>query len=116
MVGKKVGVVGFSSMNGMNGKKRTFSELRHIILIALLSGQQTTNQVSIRTGINWRTVEAHLTFLIGKGYVTEVLKSEYVRIFKLTEKGILHANSLLQQQKTTTDVRMKEKAEEVIQL
>ena len=88
-------------MNGMNGKKRTFSELRHIILIALLSGQQTTNQISIKTGINWRTVEAHLTFLIGKGFVTEVLKSEYVRIFRLTDAGQQHAYSLqpLQQQK-----------------
>lgn len=94
----------------MNGKKRTFRELRHTILIALLSGQQTTNQISIRTGINWRTVEAHLTFLIGKGLVTEVLKSEYVRIFKLTDVGQQHAN-LLQQQKSAA-AELKEEMEE----
>ncbi|MBI2580913.1 hypothetical protein HYV85_03830 [Candidatus Woesearchaeota archaeon] len=88
-------------MNGMNGKKRTFSELRHTILIALLPGQQTTNQVSIITEINWRTVEAHLTFLIGKGLVTEVLKSEYVRIFRLTDAGQQHANGLVQQRQET---------------
>ena len=49
----------------MSGKKRTFGELRHLILANLLTGQQTTNQISIKTGINWRTVELHLTFLIG---------------------------------------------------
>ncbi len=110
-------------MNGMNGKKRTFSELRHIILIALLSGQQTTNQVSIRTGINWRTVEAHLTFLIGKGLVTEVLKSEYVRIFKLTKAGEKHASLLLQQKTAAAAAKrqeemkeQKEVKEEVIEL
>ena len=95
-------------MNSMNGKKRTFSELRHIILIALLSGQLTTNQISIKTGINWRTVEAHLTFLIGKRLVTEVLKSEYVRIFALTEEGKAAVNSLSQPQ--------QRKKEEVIEL
>lgn len=94
----------------MNGKKRTFSELRHTILIALLSGQQTTNQVSIKTSINWRTVEAHLTFLIGKGFVTEVLKSEYVRIFRLTDAGQQHSLSLLQQKSAAYE--LKEKMEE----
>jgi len=79
---------------GVNGKKRTFNELRSKILVALSSGQQTTNQVSVKAGINWRTVEAHLTFLIGKGLVAEVLKSEYVRIFKLTEQGGLEASSI----------------------
>ena len=100
----------------MNGKKRTFSELRHIILVMLLSGQQTTNQLSIKTGINWRTVEAHLTFLIGKGLVTEVLKSEYVRIFKLTDAGQQYA-SLLQQQKSAAaglKEEMKEEAKEKV--
>ncbi len=71
----------------MIAKKRTFSELRTLLLLGLLDGQQTTNQLSIKSGINWRTVEAHLTFLIGKGMVTEVLRSEYVRIFKLTPEG-----------------------------
>ena len=78
-------------------KKRTFSELRSLLLIALLGGQHTTNQLSIRSGINWRTVEAHLMFLIGKGLVTEVLKSDYVRIFKLTFHGEELARQSLQQ-------------------
>ena len=108
----------------MNGKKRTFSELRHIILMVLLSGQQTTNQLSIKTEINWRTVEAHLTFLIGKGLVTEVLKSEYVRIFKLTDAGQQHAQQRakqhathLQQQKSAAaglKEEMKEEAKEKV--
>ncbi len=80
----------------MNGHRRTFKELRQAILIALLSGQQTTNEISINAGINWRTAEAHLTFLASKGFVAEVLKSEYVRIFKLTPVGEEHARFLLQ--------------------
>lgn len=93
-----------------SGRKRTFSELRRIILTALISGQQTTNQLSLRSGINWRTVEAHLTFLIGKGFVSEVLKSEYVRIFKLTDAGIAHAQNLELQ------CNARSKKEEVIRI
>lgn len=111
--------MGFGVVAG--GRKRTFTELRHIIIAALLQGQQTTNQLSIKTEINWRTVEAHLTFLIGKGLVSEILKSEYVRIFILTEEGKLRANSLqLLQQKAaeagTESVEKKDKLKEVIQL
>ena len=80
----------------MNGARRTFKELRQAILIGLLSGQQTTNEISVNTGINWRTAEAHLTFLISKGFVAAVIKLKYVRIFKLTPIGEEHARFLLQ--------------------
>ncbi|MBI2176548.1 hypothetical protein HYU40_04370 [Candidatus Woesearchaeota archaeon] len=80
----------------MNGSRRTFRELRQAILIALLSGQQTTNEISIGTGINWRTAETHLTFLVNKGFVAEVVKLEYVRIFNLTPIGEEHARFLAQ--------------------
>lgn len=95
----------------MDGKKRTFRELRYIIQLALLPGQQTTNQISIRTGINWRTVESHLTFLVGKGLVSEVFKSEYVRIFKLTEAGEKRANNLFQQNNGTAEDFGKENSD-----
>lgn len=98
----------------MNGRKRTFSELRKLILMALLAGQQTTNQISLTTGINWRTVEAHLTFLVGKGLVNEVLKSEYVRIFELTEEGKRHAGALSALPISTEPEQAEQK--EVIQL
>lgn len=84
----------------MNGHRRTFTELRQAILIALLSGQQTTNEISIKTGINWRTAEAHLTFLASKGFVSEILRMEYVRIFRLTPIGEEHARFLLQTHRT----------------
>ena len=80
----------------MNGRRRTFSELRQAVLITLLSGQKTTNEISTGTGINWRTAEAHLAFLIAKGFVAEVLRLEYVRIFRLTPVGEEHARFLLQ--------------------
>ena len=106
-------VLGFFAMDG---KKRTFRELRFIILLTLLSGQQTTNQISIRTSINWRTVESHLTFLVGKGLVNEVFKSEYVRIFKLTDQGEKHAGSLMEREKKTGEEKIGKKEQEVMTL
>ena len=94
----------------MDGKKRTFREIRCIILLIMLLGQQTTNQISTRAGINWRTVESHLTFLAGKGLVSEVLKLKYVRIFKLTEPGEAYANSLKQQNNWVAEGLGNEKA------
>ena len=67
--------------------KRTFIEIRNSILICLASGQKTINQISSETQINWKTVERHLTYLIGKGWVREVFKSSYVRILELTAFG-----------------------------
>ncbi len=67
--------------------KRTFYEIRQLILRALSRGQQTINQISKSTGINWRTAKQHLEFLEKNGDVTEVVSSEYVRIFRLTEQG-----------------------------
>ena len=67
--------------------KRRFIEIRNSILLSLASGQKTINQISIETQINWRTVERHLTYLIGKGWVREAFSSAYVRIFELTAFG-----------------------------
>jgi predicted transcriptional regulator len=69
-----------------NGK-RSFSEIRQSILKCLASGEHTINQISFKTRINWRTVELHLTYLVGRGLVRSVFSSEYVKIFELTEKG-----------------------------
>ncbi len=55
--------------------------------MSLASGQKTINQISNETGINWRTVENHLTYLIGKSLVREAFSSSYVRIFELTAFG-----------------------------
>ena len=70
-----------------NNIKRTFIELRNSILLSLASGQKTINQISSETQINWKTVERHLTYLIGKGWVREAFSSAYVRIFELTAFG-----------------------------
>lgn len=55
--------------------------------MSLASGQKTINQISCETMINWKTVERHLIYLIGKGWVCEVLSSAYARIFELTAFG-----------------------------
>ena len=67
--------------------KRTFISIRNSILISLASGQKTINQISSETQINWKTVERHLIYLIGKGWAREVFSSAYVRIFELTAFG-----------------------------
>ena len=67
--------------------KRTFLEIRKIIILCLASGQKTINQISSETQINWKTVERHLIYLIGKGWAREVFSSAYVRIFELTAFG-----------------------------
>ena len=68
-------------------KKKTFTEIRRKILIALSAGKKTINQISLDTNINWKTVEKHLTFLLGKRFIEEVYHSEYLRIFDLDTKG-----------------------------
>lgn len=67
--------------------KRRFIEIRNTILLSLASGQKTINQISSENQINWRTVERHLIYLIGKGWVREAFSSAYVRIFELTAFG-----------------------------
>lgn len=72
--------------NGFQQKRR-FTDLRSSILLSLASGQKTINQISNETQINWKTVERHLVYLIGKGWVREVFSSAYVRVFELTAFG-----------------------------
>ncbi len=67
--------------------KRSFIEIRNSILLSLASGQKTINQISGETRINWKTVERHLIYLNGKGWVREVFSSAYVRVFELTAFG-----------------------------
>lgn len=74
--------------------KRTFYEIRNEILLSLSKGKMTINQLANDSGINWRTVEKHLTFLIGKKLVEEVFSSEYVRVFDLTPQGTMCVEEL----------------------
>jgi predicted ArsR family transcriptional regulator len=67
--------------------KRRFGELRFLVLQGLLTGQKTVNQLSNDVHINWRTVDKHLIYLIGRGFVSPVFQSPYVKIFQITEHG-----------------------------
>jgi len=67
--------------------KRRFRDIRRLILKSLYSGRKTVNQVSSETDINWKTVDNHLIYLVGKGLVEVVFSSPYVKIFQLTETG-----------------------------
>ncbi len=68
-------------------QKKTFAEIRLLILRSLADGQKTVNKISCKTNINWRTVDNHLVYLIGRGYVKEVFASPYVRIYEISERG-----------------------------
>ena len=68
-------------------QKRTFIEIRKLILLSLASGQKTINQIAGETQINWKTVDNHLVHLLGKSLVREAFSSSYVRIFELTAFG-----------------------------
>ena len=78
--------------------KRTFEVIRDIILLTIGEDKKTINQVSTDSGINWRTVEKHLTYLIGKKLVSEIFSSEYVRIFELTKYGLGCVNQINREQ------------------
>ncbi len=67
--------------------KKKFAEIRKLILDNLKSGQKTVNKISSETRINWKTVDNHIIYLIGRGYVKEVFVSPYVKIFELAERG-----------------------------
>ncbi|MBI2558342.1 ArsR family transcriptional regulator [Candidatus Woesearchaeota archaeon] len=67
--------------------KRTFIEIRNSILLSLASGQKTINQISGETQVNWKTVERHLVYLVGRGWAREAFSSAYVRVFELTAFG-----------------------------
>lgn len=74
--------------------KRTFYELRNEIVISLSKGKMTINQLALDSGINWKTVEKHLTHLIGKKLVAEIFSSEYVRVFELSDRGREHVEEI----------------------
>lgn len=67
--------------------KRTFKELRHRILTTMLKGRKTVNQLSKDTGINWKTVDNHLIWLKGRGFVHEIFASSFVKIYELSDQG-----------------------------
>ena len=67
--------------------KKTFFQIRNTILIHLEIKKRTINQISLETGINWKTVEKHLTYLLGKKMVNEVFSTEYLRVFEINDKG-----------------------------
>jgi len=68
-------------------KKRKFDQIRDLILNTIGSDKKTINQIAANSKINWKTVDRHIIYLIGKGMVKEVFSSPYVKIVELTEKG-----------------------------
>ncbi len=85
-------------------KKRTFLLLRLCILKSLSTGVKTINQIAKENSINWKTVESHLTYLMGKGYAREIFNSQYVRIFEITDSGREHLQGFRIQRKEEEEI------------
>ena len=85
--------------------KRKFIDLRDSILKDLEPGKKTVNQISSETGINWKTVDNHLIYLVGKGMAQVVFSSPYVKIFEITEQGKEYVNHL--KNKNSSEKRVK---------
>lgn len=76
-------------------KKRRFKELRYSILYLLKNKKEfTLNQIARSAKINWKTVDNHITYLIGRGLVKEIFNSPYVRIVQITERGLAHLKNV----------------------
>lgn len=91
---KRAIFIPYTLMPFLRDAKRTFPELRDLILLTLGPKKMTINQIAHESGVNWRTVEKHLTYMIGKKMVEELFSSEYVRIFELTEEGRRQVNEV----------------------
>ena len=82
-----------------NNPKRTFDAIRKLILISLFSGKKTINQISTEAGVNWRTVELHLNYLVGRKMAVEIFSSKYVRIFEITDEGARYSRMIMRNRK-----------------
>ncbi len=102
--------------NSNGSSRRTFLVIRLAILNSLSKGQQTINQIATITGINWRTVELHLTFLVGKGFAKEIFNSQYVRIFSITDLGAESLNRKLKRIHDRVVIRKEENAGQMEEL
>ena len=96
-------------------KKRTFILLRGFILKSLSTGVKTINQIAKEQGINWKTVELHLTFLNGKGYAKEIFNSQYVRLFEITDAGRAHLSAFAKNFEDAYEPKLIEKREAEIE-
>ena len=57
------------------------------MIVELAKGKKTINDLAKQSGVNWKTTQKHLVYLVGTGLANEVFNSEYVRIFEVTPKG-----------------------------
>jgi len=80
--------------NFITTKRRTFDQIRLLILSALFQKRKTINQIAKDIDVNWRTVDNHLTHLSERELIKEVFSSEYVRIFDITNQGRQHLKSI----------------------
>jgi len=95
---KRATFIPYNLMPFLRDSKRTFGELRDIIMVTLSKGKMTINHIANESGVNWRTVEKHLTYLIGKRMVEELFSSEYIRIFELTDQGRVYVEQVKQRE------------------
>lgn len=97
---KKYSHMGIRFSGGPRLGRRSFPDIRLEILRTLSLGRTTVNDLSKRTGINWKTVDNHLIYLLGRGFAEKVFDSPYVKIFDITEDGAAYlAKSLAKKER-----------------
>ncbi|RJQ19967.1 hypothetical protein C4580_04755 [Candidatus Woesearchaeota archaeon] len=62
--------------------RKTYREIRQLILDAFDSGERTVNDIAQTTGLTWRTVNLHLIYLLGTQKIEPVFISSYVKIYR----------------------------------
>jgi glycogen synthase len=77
-------------------ERRGYEHIRGLILLTLTQGPTTVNKIANETGINWKTVDNHIIHLLGKGHITTVFKSAYVKIYTTTSEGEEYAQEIKQ--------------------
>ena len=69
--------------------KRKFEEIRSILLKTLSKENELTlNDLAVKSNLSWKTAKLHIIYLKEKGLVEETLSTPYVRMFKITKKGL----------------------------
>ncbi|MBI4143945.1 ArsR family transcriptional regulator [Candidatus Woesearchaeota archaeon] len=71
----------------MADERKTYLIIRLFILQSLLQKEKSVNNIAHDTGINWRTVDKHLDYLLEQGLVSKFYFAEQLKIYSITELG-----------------------------
>lgn len=71
----------------MADDRKTYLIIRLFILQSLLQKEKSVNNIAYDTGINWRTADKHLDYLLEQGFVSKFYFAEQLKIYAITDLG-----------------------------